>query len=107
MTWNIVFTKQAAKDAKKLKAAGLDKKAKRLLAIIKEDPFVNPPHYEALVGNLTGLYSRRINLHHRLVYQILRDSQDSQANTNKLSEENEQSEGTIKVIRMWTRYEGL
>lgn len=107
MTWNIVFTKQAAKDAKKLKSAGLDKKAKRLLAIIKKDPFTSPPHYEALVGNLTGLYSRRINLHHRLVYQVLKDSHDSQGSTSKYSEENEHSEGTIKVIRMWTHYEGL
>ncbi len=87
MTWKIVYTKQAQKDAKKLAAAGLKQKALRLLEILKEDPYQNPPPYEKLVGDLAGAYSRRINLQHRLVYQIY--------NTEKI----------IKVIRLWTHYE--
>lgn len=96
--WKIIFTKQAAKDAKKLKSAGLEKKAKKLINIIEIDPFAKPPSYESLVGNLSGLYSRRINLHHRLVYQVLQNPQPN---------DNEQFEGIVKVIRMWSHYDGL
>ena len=86
MTWEIVFTKQAQKDAKKLASSGLKNKAKKLLDIIKKDPYQNPPPYEKLVGDLSGAYSRRINIQHRLVYQIYEE------------------EHTIKVIRLWTHY---
>ncbi len=87
MKWRIVFTKQAQKDAKKLTAAGLRSKAERLLDILRENPFQTPPPFEKLVGDLAGAYSRRINIQHRLVYEIL----------NK--------EKVVKVIRMWTHYE--
>lgn len=87
MKWKIVFTKQAQKDAKKLASAGLKPKAEILLSIIQNDPFQNPPPYEKLVGDLSGAYSRRINIQHRLVYQVLIDKH------------------VIKVIRMWTHYE--
>lgn len=87
MTWRIVFTKQAVKDAKKLSSAGLRPKAETLLDILRENPYQNPPFYEKLIGDLSGSYSRRINIQHRLVYQILED------------------EHTVKVIRMWTHYE--
>lgn len=87
MSWKIVFTKQAQKDAKKLAGAGLKVKAQQLLEVIKENPFQNPPPYEKLVGDLAGAYSRRINIQHRLVYQIY------------------QQERTIKVLRLWTHYE--
>jgi toxin YoeB len=87
VTWKLVFTKQAQKDAKKLKAAGLRPKAEALLEILKNDPFQTPPNFEKLVGDLSGACSRRINLQHRLVYQIIK------------------KEYTVKVIRMWTHYE--
>ena len=87
MSWNVVYTKQAQKDAKKLSQSGLKSKAKKLIGIITENPFQNPPPYEKLVGDLSGTYSRRINIQHRLVYQIYED------------------EKTVKVIRMWTHYE--
>ena len=87
MTWRIVFTKQAKKDAKKLSAINLKTKAQKLLTILATNPFKNPPEYEKLVGDLTGAYSRRINIQHRLIYQVY------------------QKEKTIKVIRMWTHYE--
>ena len=96
--YNIVFTKQAAKDAKKLKSANLDSKAKALIKILKEDPFQTPPSYEALVGNLNGLYSRRINLQHRLVYQVIDEP---------ITVDSASFEGTVKVIRMWTHYDGI
>jgi len=86
VTWKIVFTKQAQKDAKKLASSGLKNKAKKLLDIIQKDPYQNPPPYEKLVGDLLGAYSRRINIQHRLVYQIY------------------EKEHTIKVIRLWTHY---
>ena len=86
MTWEIVYTKQAQKDAKKLASSGLKNKAKKLLGIIQEDPYQNPPPYEKLVGDLSGAYSRRINIQHRLVYQIY------------------EKEHAIKVIRLWTHY---
>jgi Txe/YoeB family toxin of toxin-antitoxin system len=86
-SWQIVLTKQAEKDAKKLSSVGLKEKALLLLAILKESPFQTPPPYEKLVGDLRGYYSRRINIQHRLVYQVLEDIR------------------TVKVIRMWTHYE--
>ena len=87
MTWRVVFTKQAQKDAKKLKAAGLKPKAEKLIALLHQNPYETPPRYEKLIGDLSSAYSRRINIQHRLVYQILED------------------EKTVKVIRMWTHYE--
>jgi len=83
----VVFTKQAQKDAAKLAAAGLRPKAEALLAMLAANPFQTPPPFEKLVGDLSGAYSRRINLQHRLVYQVLKDSR------------------TVKVLRMWTHYE--
>jgi len=85
--WKLVYTKQAQKDAQKLAAAGLKPKAKLLLDILAENPFQTPPPYEKLVGDLAGAYSRRINIKHRLVYEVLEDI------------------GTVKVLRMWTHYE--
>ena len=85
--WQLVFTKQAQKDAKKIAHSGLKPQAERLLEIIKENPFKNPPPYEKLVGDLSGAYSRRINIQHRLVYEVLDDIK------------------TIKIIRIWTHYE--
>jgi toxin YoeB len=87
VTWEIVFTKQAQKDAIKLASAGLKLKAQNLLDVIREDPFQNPPPYEKLIGDLAGAYSRRINIQHRLVYQVY------------------QQERIIKVLRLWTHYE--
>ncbi len=87
MTWEVVYTKQAQMDAKKLASSGLKNKAKKLLVIIQKDPYQNPPPYEKLVGDLSGAYSRRINIQHRLVYQIY------------------EKEQIIKVIRLWTHYE--
>ena len=87
MSWAIVFTKHAQKDAPTLSAAGLKAKAQELLAILKDNPFQNPPPYEKLVGDLSGAYSRRINIQHRLVYEVLTD------------------EHTVKVLRMWSHYE--
>jgi toxin YoeB len=86
-SWKIVYTKQAQKDAKKLVSAGLKQKAEKLLETLRTNPFKNPPEYEKLVGDLTGAYSRRINIQHRLIYQVYL------------------KEKTIKVIRMWTHYE--
>lgn len=87
MSYRLVYTRQAKKDAKKLKATPLAEKAKELLALISEDPFVNPPSFEALVGDLNGAYSRRINIQHRLVYEVL------------------EKEKVVKVLRMWTHYD--
>lgn len=87
MSWRVVFTKPAQKDAKKIEQAGLKTQASRLLDILREDPYRNPPSYEKLVGDLSGAYSRRINIQHRLIYQVLDDIK------------------TVKVIRMWTHYE--
>ncbi len=87
VSWQLVFTKHAQKDAKKIAHSGLKPQAERLLEIIKENPFKNPPSYEKLVGDLSGAYSRRINIQHRLVYEVF-------DNIN-----------TIKIIRMWTHYE--
>ena len=92
----IRFSKQADKDKKLLKGAGLDGKAKVLLSIIAENPFQNPPPYEGLVGNLSGYYSRRINLQHRLVYQVYNES---------VVVDGKEYDGTIKVVRMWSHYD--
>lgn len=86
-TWKVVYTKQAKKDAKKLTVAGLKPKAEKLLHILKINPFKNPPAYEKLAGDLAGAYSRRINIQHRIVYQVY------------------YKEKTVKVIRLWTHYE--
>ncbi len=87
MIWHIVFAKQAQKDARNLASAGLKEKAQLLLAVLAKTPFQTPPPYEKLVGDLAGAYSRRINIQHRLVYQVLQD------------------EKTVKVLRMWSHYE--
>ncbi len=94
----IRFSKQADKDKKLLKGAGLALKAKKLLDIIAEDPFQNPPPYEGLLGNLSGYYSRRINIQHRLVYQVY--------NEPVVINETEY-QGTIKIVRMWTHYDRI
>ena len=94
--WHVVFTRQAAKDAKRLKAAGLDGKAKALVEVVSGSPFAVPPSYEALVGSLSRLYSRRINRQHRFVYEVVQEP---------LEEDGMCYEGTVKVVRMWTRYE--
>ena len=96
--WHIVFTKQAAKDAKKLKAAGLEKKAKQLIEVVRADPFATPPAFEGLVGSLEGLYSRRISLQHRFAYTVY---------ATPTTVDGEQFQGTVKVVRMWTHYEGI
>jgi toxin YoeB len=85
--WTLVFTNQAKKDAKKLASVGLKPQARRILDILKKNPYQTPPRYEKLLGDLSGAYSRRINIQHRLVYQIL----------NKIK--------VVKIIRMWTHYE--
>ena len=87
MTWRLVYTKQAQKDAKKLAASGLKRNARDLLALIAEDPYRRPPPFERLVGDLAGAYSRRINIQHRLIYQVLED------------------EHVVKVLRLWSHYE--
>lgn len=94
----IVYTKKAAKDIKNIKAAGLEKKVKELINIVREDPFQNPPPYECLVGNLQGFLSRRINIQHRFVYQVIAE---------KINIEGKAYDGTVKIIRMWTHYEGV
>ncbi len=87
MSWEVVYSRHAQKDAQKLVAGGLKAKTLELLAIIKVNPFQNPPPYEKLVGDLAGAYSRRINIQHRLVYEVL------------------QEQGVVKVLRMWSHYE--
>jgi toxin YoeB len=87
VNWRLVFTKQAQKDAKKIAHSGLKPQTERLLEILKDNPYLNTPPYEKLLGDLSGAYSRRINIQHRLVYQILDDIK------------------TVKIIRMWTHYE--
>lgn len=87
VTWNLVYSKYAVKDAKKLSAVGLRDKAQVLLNILEVEPFRNPPPYEKLVGDLQGAYSRRINIQHRLVYEVFR------------------KEKTVRILRMWTHYE--
>ena len=87
MKWVVVYAKHALKDAKKLSAAGLKEKAQELLEVLAKDPFQNPPAYEKLVGDLDGAYSRRINIQHRLVYEVFK------------------KERTVRVLRMWSHYE--
>lgn len=87
MSWQIVYAKQALKDAKKLSASGLKPKAQRVLALLSSDPFQNPPPFEKLVGDLAGAYSRRINIQHRVVYEVFAKQR------------------TVRVLRMWTHYE--
>jgi len=87
VTWKLVYTKQAQKDAKKLASSGLKPNAQELLALIAEDPYRKPPPFEKLIGDLAGAYSRRINIQHRLVYQVLED------------------ECVVKVLRLWSHYE--
>ena len=85
--WELAYSKQALKDAKKVKAAGLRPKVEELLAILEKDPFQNPPAFEKLVGDLAGAYSRRINIHNRLVYEVFSKEQ------------------VVRILRMWTHYE--
>lgn len=85
--WRVVFTRQAQKDAKRISSAGLRTKVEYLLDVLRDDPYRSPPPFEKLVGDLTGAYSRRINVQHRLVYEILPEAR------------------TVKVIRMWTHYD--
>jgi toxin YoeB len=87
VSWRLVFTNQAQKDAKRIEQSGLKPQVIRLLDLLREDPFQNTPPYEKIVGDLTGAYSRRINIQHRLIYQILKEIH------------------TVKIIRMWTHYE--
>jgi toxin YoeB len=87
VSWTLVFTAQARKDAKRIASSGLKSQVQRLLEILAANPYQTPPRYEKLVGDLTGAYSRRINIQHRLVYQVLDDAK------------------VVKVIRMWTHYE--
>ena len=94
--YRIIYTKQAVKDIKNLKASGLDKKAKELIEIMKKNPFQNPPSYEKLVGNLQGYCSRRINIQHRIVFQVIEEPN---------IHEDIEYEGYVKIIRMWTHYE--
>lgn len=87
MSWKLVYTKRAQKDARKLASSGLEKRAQELLRVIEENPYQNPPPYEKLVGDLSGAYSRRINIQHRIVYQIM------------------DAEKVVKVLRLWTHYD--
>ncbi|EIM62409.1 Txe/YoeB family addiction module toxin [Desulfobacter postgatei] len=87
MIWKVVYAKQAQKDAKKLSTSGLKSKAEEVIDILKENPYQTPPSYEKLVGDLSGAYSRRLNIQHRIVYQVI--------NADKI----------VKVLRMWTHYE--
>ncbi len=87
MSWTLYYTKQAQKDARKLASSGLKDKAQELLRIIQTNPYQNPPPYEKLIGDLSGAYSRRINIQHRLVYQVLEEAK------------------AVKILRLWTHYE--
>ncbi len=87
MSWELVYTKHAQKDGKKLAASGLKRKAQKLLDVLKDNPYKNPPPYEKLVGDLSGAFSRRINIQHRLVYQVIEKQQ------------------VVKILRLWTHYE--
>ena len=87
MIWRVVYTKQAQKDAKKLSTSGLKSKAEEIIDILKMNPFQTPPPYEKLIGDLSGAYSRRLNIQHRIVYQVII------------------TDNVVKVLRMWTHYE--
>lgn len=94
--YKVVFAKQAAKDAKKLKTAGLDGKAKALVSAVERDPFAYPPAFEPLVGTLSGMYSRRINRQHRFVYEVIEEPRVVEGN---------RIDGVVKVLSMWTHYD--
>ncbi|MCI6733185.1 MAG: Txe/YoeB family addiction module toxin [Lachnospiraceae bacterium] len=94
--YRIVYTKQAAKDANNLKSCGLDKKARELIEVMKQNPFQNPPAYEKLVGSLQGFCSRRINIQHRIIFQVIEE---------KHTYDDIEYQGYVKIIRMWTHYE--
>lgn len=96
--YRIVYDKQAAKDIKNLKSVGLDRKAKELIEVVRENPFNNTPPYEGLVGNLKGFFSRRINIQHRLVYQV---------NAEPVVIDDVEYEGIVKIVRMWTHYDEM
>lgn len=96
--YKIVYTKQSIKDIDKLKAANISQKAKNLVEIIRQNPYQNPPKYEKLVGNLDGILSRRINIQHRLVYQVYEEN---------FIENEIEYQGIVKIIRMWTHYDGM
>ena len=96
--WDVELARQAVKDLKRVRAAGLGEKAHRLIEVVQRDPFVTPPAYEPLQGSLTGCYSRRINRQHRLVYEVFRDPHERG---------DRKYEGTVRILRMWTHYEGL
>ena len=96
--YKIVFTKQSRKDLENLKRIGISQKAKTLVDINKENPYQNPPRYEKLVGNLDGIISRRINIQHRIVYQVYEEP---------FTENGIEYKGTIKIIRMWTHYDNV
>lgn len=87
MTWEVIYTKQAQKNARKLSSSGLKDKAQSLISLIEKDPYISPPTYEKLIGDLVGAYSRRINIQHRLVYQIYEEGK------------------IVKILRLWTHYE--
>jgi Txe/YoeB family toxin of toxin-antitoxin system len=87
VTWEVIYTKQAQKDARKLSSSGLKDKAQSLISLIEKDPYISPPTYEKLIGDLVGAYSRRINIQHRLVYQIYEEGK------------------IVKILRLWTHYE--
>jgi Txe/YoeB family toxin of toxin-antitoxin system len=87
VTWKVVYTKQAQKDARKLASSGLKNKAEILIDVLKDDPYSSPPAFEKLIGDLSGAYSRRINIQHRIVYQVL------------------EAEKVVKVLRLWSHYE--
>ncbi len=96
--WYVEFTKQAIKDLRKLEAAGFSAKAKALAETVESSPFTTPPAYEALAGNLSGFYSRRINRQHRFVYQVDEEPRE---------EDGRSYEGTVKIVSMWTHYENV
>ncbi|MDD6036572.1 MAG: Txe/YoeB family addiction module toxin [Lachnospiraceae bacterium] len=96
--YRVVLTKQALKDLENLKKSGISDKVKMLVDVIKENPYQNPPSFEKLVGNLDGILSRRINIQHRLVYQVYAEP---------VVIDDVEYEGTVKIIRMWTHYDGL
>lgn len=96
--YRIVFEKQAVKDIQNLKSVKLDGKAKELIEIVRQNPFQNPPPYEALVGNLSGLFSRRLNIQHRFVYEVY---------SEKIIDESIEYQGTVKIIRMWSHYDNV
>lgn len=96
--WTVVYSKQAVKDSKKIEQSNLKETVKKLIEVLKNDPFQNPPPYEKLIGDLSGKYSRRINIQHRFVYEVI---------IGAFNEEDIEYEGIVKIIRMWTHYDGV